>query len=369
VKKKILFIIYSLEIGGSEQLVFDIVKNLPLNKYEPYICTLTKIGVLGEDLERRGFKVYCLNRRGKFDLLAFFKLIKLIKNLKINIIHTHRFTANLWGRVAGLIVGTKVIISTEHGIDSYKGKVRIFLDRLLAKYTSTLIAVSNDIKDFLTTKHKIPNAKIKVIENGVDIERILRIDSDKLLQNDRISKLFKDNLIKIGIIGRLEPVKGHKYFLEAAKKWIFHNHNARFFIIGNGSLYHEINDFIKDRGLVNDIILTGARSDIPAILRKLDILVISSISEGLPITLLEAMAAKKAIIATKVGAIPDVLTNGLNGILVEPENAEQIYNAINKLLNHPHLIHTLGENAYRRIRERFDILNTIKQYEEVYFAN
>lgn len=170
---KVLIVIYQLKIGGAEKVAVSLAKGLNRQKYEPMVCCF-KGGILGRELQDCNIPVFNLNKSGRFDFSVLYKLFKIIKREKIDILHTHSFSSNLWGRVAGIIGRVPVMISTEHTVATVKTNLQKHIDKILAKFSSKIISVSKIVKISLVKEENIPSNKIITIYNGIDFKILWR---------------------------------------------------------------------------------------------------------------------------------------------------------------------------------------------------
>ncbi len=363
----VLYIILNLGQGGAERVVIDLAKTLDRSRFNPTVCCLYDKGPFAEELERENIKVIALNKKRRVELSIIKKLIGIIRENDIHIVHTHLWGPNFWGRIAAKIAKTPVIIATEHNEDTWKSKFYFLLDKWLFHWTDRVIAVSNGVKKFYVNKAGLDAKKIEVIHNGINVNK-------EEGNQFSISRLKKELGIKgdesvLAVIGRLVPQKGHRYFLMALKE-LLAKYRIRGLIIGSGPLEQELKEFSQNLGLQNNVIFTGFRQDVPNLLKAIDVLVMPSLREGLPITSLEAMAVGVPVVATKVGGTPEVIIDGQTGILVAPNSHTALKEGISRLIDNSNLSPQIINNAKTRIKAEFSIakmVNTTERlYEELY---
>ncbi|MDD5669999.1 MAG: glycosyltransferase [Candidatus Omnitrophica bacterium] len=358
-KIHVLFVIWSLGLGGAERVVINLAKGLDKNKFNPIICCLNDKGKFAEELEAVGIKVIDLHKRGAFDLSIIGKLKQVIQKNKIDVVNTHLWGANVWGRIAAFQVGVPVVIATEHNEDTWKSWYHFAIDRWLSGKTNKIIAVSKSVKDFYV-KQGISADKISVIHNGIDDLQVLKskFEIREVKVNDKNIKFDNDDII-VAIIGRLVPQKGHILLFEALEK--LNNPKIKTLVVGDGPLFETL---FREGGR---IIFTGLRKDVPHILNEIvDIVVLPSLREGLPIIALEAMSAGKPIIATSVGGNSEVVVDGVTGLLVPPKNVYALSDAIEKLAGNKELRLQMGENGRKRVVDDFSLEEMIRSTEELY---
>ena len=205
---KVLFVIWSLERGGAERFLVSLVKTIDRTKIEPVVCCLNWKGEWAGEIENKDIKVIALNKKGKFDVFAFLKLVKIIKEGKFDIVNTHLWAADTIGRLAAITAGVSVIVSTAQNVDIWKRWWHKTIDRFLACKTDMIIAVSEAVKNYYNQKIRIPVSKITVIPNAIEVSRFEESKDISYLYKEL--KIKKDDLI-LSCIGRLTEQKGQIY--------------------------------------------------------------------------------------------------------------------------------------------------------------
>jgi len=176
----------------------------------------------------------------------------------------------------------------------------------------------------------------------------------------------KNNLL-VGIIGRMVPIKGHRYFLQAAREVLRVRSNVSFVVVGDGALRKSLESECRQLGISESVFFLGWRRDVAKIYADLDVVVMSSLNEGTPVSLIEAMAAGKAVVGTAVGGVPDVLEDGVTGLLVPPEDPGALAGAILKLLANDGLRRLLGERAKAAVYPKYDVSRLVADMKDLYF--
>lgn len=362
-KINILYIIWSLGLGGAEKVVIDLCKKIDKDKFHPTVCCLNDKGVFADELEDVGIEVIPLYKKPKFDPYIICKIYKLIKNKQTDLVHTHLWTANFWGRIAAKLSGVKVIVITEHNVDVWKKRTHFWADKLLSFITNKIIAVSNKVKEFYIKMTKISPDKFITIYNGVDLTKF-NIQTNVLEKKKEFGIKPTDKVIVI--IGRLEAAKAHHIFLNALKEIINRVQNFKAFIIGDGSLKQEIILLAKKLNLHHHVIITGLRKDIPELLSLADLFVLSSTREGFPITLLEAMSCGIPAVVTNVGGNSELCINGETGLIVDSNNPKALAEAIFILLTDQNLSGNFSKASKARIQTLFTTEIMTKNHETLY---
>ncbi|MBI5353867.1 MAG: glycosyltransferase [Chloroflexi bacterium] len=352
-KKKILQLIDGLNVGGAEVLLVDLVRGIQEAGYDVSIGYSTR-GPLEKKLLDLGIPCTRLPRLGRVDPVLFFSICQLILREKPDIIHTHLFKSDLHGRLAARLCGVPVVISTSHNNDVWVKRFPLGkLYGLTAKLADRVIAVSDEVSDYQIQYTGISPEKIITIENGVDVKRFVDQEDNARALRDEFK--IDSSAPLIGIIGRLSPQKDHVNFLNAAVQVKAQLPDARFLVVGDGPLREELMTQAQSLGLGSSIIFCGLRQDIPAILSALDVLVIASKWEGLPVTLLEGMAARCPIVSTSVGGVPSVVTNDVSALLVPPEDAPALAKACLKILQDKKLAHELSSTSFDVVKNNFSL--------------
>jgi len=359
---KILYFITDLDIGGAEQLLFLTLKNLNRQKYKPTVCCLYG-GELVREIEKLDIEVIDLNTRSKFDLRSLFKLRNLFKKEKFDIVHTHLFHANVVGRIVAYVCRVPIVISTLHYAFSYNGKFGIFLERFTSRLADRIIVVSNAVKKFCINEIGISEDRLQLIYNGIDIDIIKNSLSYSPTLKEQMSL---NNHFIIGCIGRFEEVKGHRYLLQAVAETMKNYSRIKVLLVGSGSLKSNLKKMANELGISEATIFLDKRRDIVQILDSIDLYVMPSLQEGLSITLLEALAMGKPVIATAVGGNPEVIVDGESGLLIPAKDYRALSGAIISLLNNRQKAKQLGLKAMERVSKEFDIKKAVQKIESLY---
>ncbi len=315
------------------------------------------------EAKKSGIATEVIYLKWRFGICAVFRLKKLLRKYNIDILHCHGYKADTIGFLTSRL--TKVrLVSTCHGWwpNTPKLKFYDFIDTTVLKFFDSVVAVSPQIYDNLV-KRKVNPSKLKVIQNGIDVSQF-----DMKAGRERMRKELgiKEEDFVVGSIGRLSSEKGITYLLEAAYKIKAKKRNISFVIVGEGDMKSSLIDYAKELGISDKVIFTGYREDIDKIFPVLDVFVMPSLTEGLPLALLEAMAAGKPVVASNVGGIPTVIEHGKTGILVKSRNAAEIESAILDLINDKHYSDILADNGKKFVENKFSLTATIKKYEELY---
>lgn len=360
--KKIVIVARNLLVAGAENMVSQLVSNINQDEYDvTLIITTNKYNnFLEERVEKSGVKIIYLGKKYSkgFDfskITAFFKMWTVLRKIRPQLIHTH-LSATIY-TFPYVLFHKVILLHTVHNLPEKEiPKITQFLLSILIKLKKAIpIAISDIIAKRISAHYKIGKENVPVIYNPVDL-REFGIQQNK-------NKL--DGNITITTVGRLTYQKNHKMLIEAfhlAKKKI---KSMRLLIVGEGELRDELEKQVESKKLNNSIYFLGERNDIPEILNNTDIFVLSSDFEGLPLSLLEAMASGLPIIATRVGGVPDIITHSRNGLLVEKNDVEGLAEAIVNLTNNKSLRVKIGMNNIEDSK-KYDVETMVNKYEELY---
>jgi glycosyltransferase involved in cell wall biosynthesis len=357
----VVHVIDELPPDGAERLLADVLRHRSEDYRFSVVC-LIRGGELEQEIRDMGVGVVVLGRSGKYSLGLLWRLARWLRRERADIVHTHLFTADAYGRVAARLAGARGVYSTVHSTNVWKGALHRWVDWFLAWISTRVIAVSEVVAQVLRGRDHIPARRIVVVENGIDLFRF----ADASGAGVRAEFAIADAAPLLGLVGRLHPAKGHADLLGALAHLVAEGIEMRCLLVGSGELRDEIAADVERRDLRDRVILTGQRSDIPRILAALDVLVMPSRWEGLPMTLLEAMAMGKPIVATAVGGIPDVIADGQEGLLVPAGDHKALTSALRRMVTDAALRVRCGARARETLLARYDARRTAGAYEALY---
>ena len=364
--------ITKLELGGAQKQLLSLINHLNKEKYKPFLFTAKEGLLLAEALSINGLtlkKSRWLERPINLfkDLLASLEIYRFIKKNNIVILHTHSSKAGILGRLAARLARVKIIVHTVHGWSFHDYQPRavglffIWLERLAAAFTDKLIVVSNYDKEKGLDKHIGKENKYALIRYGIDY-----MEFSSKCQIFRKELGLDTNDLVVGMIACFKPQKSPQDFIKLAFLINKVSPNVKFLLVGDGILRRCIERLIDKFNLQDCVILTGWRWDIPKILAVIDIFVLTSLWEGLPITVLEAMASSKPIIATNTGGIGEIIVEGKSGFLVPAGDTNAISQQLVDLLMDRNLRGQIGQNARQSLDFNFNLTNMIRNNENLY---
>jgi len=370
----ILYLITDLDIGGAEKALVRTVIGLDKRMYNPTVCCLRGRGPVAEEIESAGVPVAPLNMSGKFDLAAVFRLFRLLWKEEISIVHSYLYHANILGRIVGRVARVPIIISSERSVILSEevvnkntlemgSRLRRLMNGLSMRLSDRVVTVSELVRETLIAASKIDPKRLVTIHSGVNLEGY-QIDGDITAKKKGLG--LETSAAVIGAIGRLDRVKGVEYLLRAAAKVIFKTPDAAFLIVGDGSQREALEQLARSLGISHRMVFTGQRDDVPELLSTMDVLVLPSLYEGLPNAVLEAMAAGKPVIATRVGGTPEVVEDKVTGLLVPPRDPEALAEAIIALIQDRERAEAMGQVGRARVEEYFSVERMIAETETLY---
>lgn len=347
--------------GGAERVVSWLASSLDPSRYRSHVC-LFRPGWLKDQCDARSLQTTVIPINGMFDWRWVYAALKLMRHEHVALIHAHEFTGNTYGTLLAQMAGVP-LIATVHGKSYYPDQVKRRLAYRMVSRLQTMVAVSKDLKQFLVEKISIPAHKISVVYNGIDITT--RAEHHSQEDYRRELGLASDESV-IGTVGNLYAVKGHTYLLRALP-FVLHVHpRTTFIIVGRGDQEVALKEEALHLGIENHVRFLGVREDVQRLLSIMDAFVLPSLSEGLSIALLEAMAAGKPVVATKVGGNPEVVLDGTTGYLVPAQAPHALADSLVKLLTNQSLARQFGESGKQRVLSHFSLSQTVKQYQELY---
>jgi len=377
-KTTVVHIITKLELGGAQQNTLFTVANLERRKYEPVLISGTE-GILVEDAKKlKDVKVYLVPElvreiRPFKDAISFLKIRRILKELKKPfsniIVHTHSSKAGILGRWAARVAGINLIIHSVHGFSfndyqpSFLRAFYIFTERVTSLVTTRFIAVSKSNIGKGVAERIFSKDKAVLIRSGIDIREFQEVKGDRMKKKEELGADARCPLV--AMIACFKTQKSPLDFVKIARIVSDNISEIRFLLVGDGVLRSEIEELIKKLGMEDKIFLLGWRNDIPGILSCIDVLVLTSLWEGLPRVFPQAMASGVPVVATEVDGAPEAIKNGLNGFLLPPKDINAMAEKVIYLIRHPKKAQEMGEKGKGLVAE-FDIWKMLAQQEELY---
>ena len=365
-KLKVLEIIRQGKIGGGESHVIDVVSNIDRDQFEPVVLSFTD-GPMIRSLEEKDIKCHVIYTETPFDFRKWGQIKKLIKQLNPDLIHAHgtRAMSNVFHVASSIGIP---LIYTVHGWSFHDDQkfpvkqLRIQSEKYLISKADRVINVSQSNRD--SGREMLGDYPSRVINNGIDLDKFnFHIDSGVELQNEME---IPNGKIIVGAINRMTHQKNPLGLIDAFHHAIKYNDRLHLLMVGEGELFDIAKNKVKALDLHDQITFTGNRKDIPRLLSLIDIFCLPSFWEGLSLGLLEAMAMKKAIIASRVDGTSEVIIHRQNGLLFDSGNELQLSSLLLELSENTDLCKSLGENAFKTVCEHHSVDTMVKSLEEEY---
>lgn len=367
-KHKILHLITRLPIGGAERLLIDVLRNLDPTQFESEVCCIQARGELASEIEEMGIVLHNLGRmRSKhFDLGAILALRQLIRERRIDLVHSHLYHANLYGRIAAWREQIPVVASVHNTYTQHKWHRRL-VNRLLARVSFCVTAPSADVELAIRRYDHVAAEKVVRLVNCIDLDRVT--SNLEVAAAKRWLSIEPDDVV-IGTVGRMEEQKGHGILLHAfaALRGLpgIPVRSLRLLIVGDGRLRQATEARARQLGIVDACRFPGSVTRMADVYRAIDVFVMPSLWEGLSLAMLEAMAAGLPLVATDVGGVRDVLGDNLHGRLVPPGDATSLAHALAELLRDTRLRQELAASASQRVRDTYGVANLTRQLSNLY---
>jgi glycosyltransferase involved in cell wall biosynthesis len=357
-------VIGRLRTGGAERQLVNYLLAADRRVFRHTAICLVERGELAEQVEAAGIPVVLLRIRTRYAPVGLLRLVQWLKRENVAVVHTHMHHAALWGRLAGKLAGVPVLVTTEHGKELWKDSLQVAIDRGLSRWTHRHIAVSQDGLEIRLRRERVAADRILLIPNGVPIPA----DPVNEAGRHRVREEFDlaPQTPLLGTVGRLVEAKGYEHLLGALQILRREFSDLRWLAVGDGNQHAPLIALAANLGLSDAVIWAGMRTDVGDLLAAMDLWVMSSVREGLPIALLEAMAAQKPIVATQVGGIPDAVRDGREAILVPPADPEALARAVSQMLREPRRAEALAAAARQRAITEYSIDRVARRIEEIY---
>jgi glycosyltransferase involved in cell wall biosynthesis len=352
--------------GGGERMAITVAMRLDPSRFESVFCATRSVGkpTFENDLRAAGVTIMRLERRSRTDLAAWRPLFAYLRD-GVHVLHSHKFGSNVWGTVLGRLARVPVVIAHEQSWASARSSatgpfVRSAIDReVIARGADVFIAVSEADKRRMVEVEGIHPRRLRVIPNAVfapvpsghDVRGELGIPADARV---------------VVTVCQLRPEKAMEVLVEAAGLLRDRRPELRVLVAGEGAERERLESLIEELGLAETVLLLGTRQDVPDVLAAADVAVCCSDFEGTPLSVMEYMGAGLPVVATRVGGLPEVVEDGVQGILIEPRDPAGLADALARLLEHEPLRRRLGDAARIRQRTTFDLDAAVRRIEDLY---
>lgn len=361
---RLMQITHDLDLGGLQQVIYNLCRTLDRSRFDISILCLREKGLFANDVEALGIPVHLLEQKERgADYFAFLKVARVLRELRIDVVHTHNTQPFFDGTLGAILAGVRTVIHTDHA-RAFPDKLRYMIaEWAMAQYAYRVVGCSEHTSQQLMRYEKIPARKIVTIPNGIDGSRF-ELAIDRQAKRRELGIHEKGSVI--GLAVRLSDQKGITFLLQAMPRILARHPDTTLLVAGDGDLRVELEREARELGIASRVVFCGPRKDIPELLKLLDLYVLPSKWEGLPMVILEAMAAGCPIVATDVGGNSTAVVDGVTGTLVPPLDSGALAEAIVRLLDTPDLLKAYAVNGKERFRDRFSAEIMARQYERLY---
>ena len=352
-----------LNFGGKENGIVNLVNRLDPDRFECYVITFMPGGMHSQRIDPARCRLIPLGQKHGNDLRYYFRLARAFRRHRIDIAHTHSWGTLVEGLVAARLARVPVLIHGEHGTMMTDTRWHVWVQRLCWGAADQVVSVSEVLRHQLAETIGFPEPRIRVLPNGVDLERF-HLRDDRAGIRRRFG-LPADGFL-IGTVGRLVPVKAYPVLLEAFDKLHRLAPHAHLAIAGDGPLEPELRGWVAEHHLEGRVHFLGFRTDVEDLLGVLDIFALTSDSEGMSNTVLEAMASSVPVVATRVGGTPEIVRDGETGILVPARDSAALASAVLDLQANSDRRRSMGEAGRARVVSEFSLERMVQRYEQLY---
>ncbi|MER3414810.1 MAG: glycosyltransferase [Gemmataceae bacterium] len=363
-KPVICQVLHALHVGGAEMLAARLARSLADEFRFVFVC-LDELGLLGDELRRTGLPVYVLGRRPGWDWRCVWRLSRICRREGVHVLHAHQYTPFFYTLLARRLYRSAGVVFTEHGrhYPDYRRPMRVVFNRLLVEPRDRLIAVGQAVRRALVAHEGLSAARVRVIYNGIPFPD----DADTLDRlHMRRALACPENDCLVLQVARLDYLKDQQTALRAVALARARCPSLRMYLAGEGPEGTTLERTIERLGLRTTVTLLGLRRDVHRLYAASDLFFLSSISEGIPLTVLEAMAAGLPVVATRVGGVPELVEHGTTGLLAAPGDAEGLADHLVRLASDAELRRRLGAAGRARARKLFSEHRMLAGYRQTY---
>jgi glycosyltransferase involved in cell wall biosynthesis len=364
-RPRVLALTVGLGLGGAERLLLLSAPRLRARGFDVRVGAFKSGGALVPAFEAAGVPVVSFDARHRGDAPALVRLFRYLRREKIDLLHAHLFYANVAARLVGRLASVPVVLASHHDTDVWMGPHHRLVERITAPLCDRVVACSEAVRRFAIEHHRLPAARVTTIANAIDAAQIPFGPAARAHARALLGAAPGDRLA--GTLGRLdEPKKGLRVFLAAAARVAASDPRGRFVLIGDGPARAGLESMAAALGIADTVRFVGARTDAATLLPGLDLLVQPSLWEGFGLSALEGMAAGLPVVASRVGGVPEVVRDGVDGLLVPPGDVPRLAAAMADLLADADRAAALGRAARERALSQFPVDRLVRETASLY---
>ncbi len=364
-RPKIGQLLHTLRVGGAEVLAARTARQLRDHYAFAFFC-LDELGTLGKRLREEGFAVHVLARKPGLDWRCMHRLAGLLREERVDVLHAHQYTPFFYGISARLLCRRPPVLLTEHGrhYPDYPRRKRMLANRLLLERRDRVVAVGGAVREALIRNEGFAGPRVRVIYNGVDLSPFLHPPEDR--QGLRRSLELPPDDFLIIQVARLDYLKDHATAVRTLHRVLGSHPQVRLLLVGEGPERAAIEQLVRQRGLEQRVQFLGLRHDVPRLLQASDAFLLTSISEGIPLTVIEAMAAALPVVATQVGGVGEVVEADRTGLLAPSGDDDALARHLARLIEDCDLCRMLGARGRERAQALFSEARMMDGYRRLY---
>jgi sugar transferase (PEP-CTERM/EpsH1 system associated) len=351
----VVHLVSGLNVGGLEMVVLNLVRHCDRDRFKPHVICLQETGLLAPLFADLNVTVESLDCPTLPKAQTLYRLVRRLRKLRPHILHTHNINPHIFGAIGARISGVPVVVHTKHGRNYPDRPVAVFKNWFGSCFTDRIVAVSEDAARVVREIERVPGRKVMVIRNGIDLENFRFVPRNVKVKGKHAVH-----------VARLCISKDQSTLLRAARQVLDVEPDFRLTLVGDGPDREALLALKESLGLGEAVSFLGERRNVHEYLSKADLFVLSSIEEGIPLTILEAMATGLPVIATEVGGNPEVVIPNDTGFLVPPRAPKLLADAILDLVRNPNRAQCMGSAGRKRVEQGFDIRKVVADYEALY---
>lgn len=367
----VLFVLLQISTGGTERIVLDLARNLDRSSFNVYVAFFSN-GALYEPFSKACSELFHIQKRSGFDPGAMLQLSRIIKDKSIDVINAHHYAPFFYSYLGGKVFHRRRLIYTEHSaaeLERLSMKHEQLCKKLLFRNTDAIICVSRELTESFRKKFPAHSDKMTSVPNGVDVDRFsVRVDCDRIRAE---WGLLPEHFV-IGTVANFRKVKNHACLIRAFHRLSTDHSHIRLVLVGRGfpgdieNSEEEIKQLIRSFKLEDRIILTGYQEDIPQLLQTFDAFCLPSFSEGLPVSILEAMAARVPVVGSDVRGIREVVSHEETGLLFPSDDDHALAQTLERLIKNQSLCESLSEKAFTFVSQTHGLKLWVSTYKSLF---